>query len=77
MADRAQPLVKLLPKGAGQSTVRYAHLLCGEAAIPAVADAPASSSSASGASNATLIAQLVERIEALEARVAELEQRAG
>ncbi|MDB5971612.1 MAG: hypothetical protein JWQ90_4062 [Hydrocarboniphaga sp.] len=75
LADRAQPLVKLLPRASGQSTVRYAHLLCGEAAIPVMADAPAASSSSSGgSSNATLIAQLVERIEALEARVVELEK---
>ena len=75
LADRAQPLVKQLPRASGQSTIRYAHLLCGEAAIPLMADAPAVSGSAtSSPSNAALIAQLVERIEALEARVAEIER---
>jgi uncharacterized protein YceH (UPF0502 family) len=75
LADRAQPLVKQLPRASGQSTIRYAHLLCGEAAIPLMADAPAvSGSGASSPSNAALIAQLVERIEALEARVAEIER---
>ncbi|WP_428311052.1 YceH family protein [Hydrocarboniphaga sp.] len=75
LADRAQPLVKLLPRASGQSTVRYAHLLCGEAAIPVMNDAPASSSSGgSSSSNSTLITQLIERVEALEARVAELEK---
>lgn len=79
LADRAQPLVKLLPRASGQSTVRYAHLLCGEAAIPAMTDAPAaaSTSSGAGAANAVLIAQLVERIAALEARVSELERGRG
>lgn len=76
LADRAQPLVKLLPRASGQSTVRYAHLLCGEAAIPVMTDAPASSTSSSsgGSANAALITQLLERIEALEARVQELEK---
>ena len=76
LADRARPLVKQLPRAPGQAAVRFAHLLCGESAIPSVADAPAGASSASsGGGNATLVAQLVERIEALEARVAELERQ--
>lgn len=75
LADRAQPLVKQLPRASGQSTVRYAHLLCGEAAIPVMNDAPASSpSGGSSSSNSALITQLLERVEALEARVAELEK---
>ena len=74
LADRANPLVKLLPRGTGQSTVRYAHLLCGEDAIPAVVESAASSSSGGGGGNAALIAQLLERVDALEARVAELER---
>lgn len=73
LADRASPLVKQLPRGAGQSTVRYAHLLCGEDAIPAVVES-AGSSSSGGGGNAALVAQLLERIEALESRVAELER---
>lgn len=70
LADRAQPLVKMLARGAGQSTVRYAHLLCGEAAIPAIAAADAGPASSGGST----LAALIERIEALEARVAELER---
>jgi uncharacterized protein YceH (UPF0502 family) len=70
LADRAQPLVKELSRGTGQSSVRYAHLLCGEAAIPAVTE----SAGASSSSGSTL-SQLLERIEALEARVSELERR--
>lgn len=72
LADRASPMVKQLARGSGQSTVRYAHLLCGEDAIPAVIESAASSSSGGG--NAALIAQLLERIDALEARVAEIER---
>lgn len=75
LADRAQPMVLLLPRAPGQSTQRYAHLLCGEAAIPAMDYAPSSPSSSGGGSNAALLAQLLERIEALETRVLELETR--
>ncbi len=74
LADRAQPLVLKLPRASGQATQRYAHLLCGEAAIPALTDAP---SAASGGATSNLVAQLLERIDALEARVAQLEQRIG
>lgn len=71
LADRAQPLVLPLPRAPGQSAQRYAHLLCGEAAIAALipTEAPPGGGSA--------LAALVERIEALEARVAELERRQG
>ena len=67
LADRAQPLVKLLPRAAGQSTARYAHLLCGEPEV----EAPAAAAERSGSSS------VQERIAALEARVAELERRLG
>ncbi len=65
--DRAQPLVKLLPRAAGQSTARYAHLLCGEAEIEAAATTSERSESSS----------LASRVATLEARVAELERRLG
>ncbi len=72
LSDRAHPMVKLLPRAPGQSTVRYAHLLCGEAAIPAVIESAAPTASSGG--NSALIAQLVERIEALETRLGDLER---
>lgn len=34
LSDRDEPLVLRLPRGAGQSTDRYAHTLSGEVAIP-------------------------------------------
>jgi uncharacterized protein YceH (UPF0502 family) len=73
LADRAQPLVVQLPRAAGQSTVRYAHLLCGADALPA-ADASAAPAAERRAEPSRLAA-LEARIEALEARIAELEQR--
>lgn len=65
LADRAQPLVLALARGAGQSAQRYAHLLCGADAIPAAAVTaePRETRHESG------------RIDALEARIAALEAR--
>ena len=68
LADRAQPLVVLLPRATGQKEARNAHTLCGppEApAEPAAAPTPARAPSA--------LAELEERVRALEARVAALE----
>jgi len=65
LGDRAQPLVRLLPRAPGQSTPRYAHLLCGEPKAEAAGPAPADPGPSS----------LQARVSALEARVAELEQR--
>lgn len=64
LADRATPLVMELPRGAGQKEARWAHLLCGEAAIvmPDPAPAPASGG-------------LANRVSDLEAQVAELSDR--
>lgn len=67
LEDRAQPLVRLLPKSPGQSTVRYAHLLSGEPELPAEPEAPRTAPGGRGA--------LIARIEQLEARVEELERR--
>ena len=65
LTDRAQPMVRLLERAPGQKEARYAHLLCGEDAIPEVAVAPAASSGGSASG----------RLEALEARVAVLEDQ--
>ncbi len=61
LADRGQPLVKMLGT-AGQKGARYAHLLCGEDAI---VEPAAATSRAAEASNS--------RLDELEARVAQLE----
>jgi len=36
LAGKPQPLVVKLPRGAGEREARWAHLLCGEAALPPV-----------------------------------------
>lgn len=76
LADRAQPLVLELPRGAGQKESRQAQLLCGPpsaAVLAAAAAAPAPRAAAEPQG----LAALEERLQALEARVAELEQRLG
>lgn len=76
LSDRAQPLIMLLPRAAGQKEARYAHTLCGTPAMPepshveeAVAPPPPRPARPD-------VTALEERIAALEARVAELERRA-
>jgi uncharacterized protein YceH (UPF0502 family) len=66
LAEHEPPLVKCLPRQPGQKEERYAHLLCGEAAIPEVTSVirPAAARS-----------DLEHRIEALEAVVESLEAR--
>ncbi|PPE75046.1 DUF480 domain-containing protein [Solimonas fluminis] len=69
LADRAQPLVVLLPRAAGQKEARYAHTLCGDTAgtewaepeVPAARPDPGA------------LAALEARVQALEARLADLE----
>lgn len=63
LSDRAHPLVTALSRAAGQSAQRYAHLLSGADAIPAVAAVEPRESREPG------------RLEALEARIATLEAR--
>jgi uncharacterized protein YceH (UPF0502 family) len=72
LADRAQPLVVLLPRAAGYKEARYAHTLSGPPAMPErIEEAkPMRVSSAP----AVDVAALEERIRQLEERVAALEQ---
>lgn len=72
LADRAQPLVKTLPRAAGQSAARHVHLLCGEPSAEAVAERPAAA--ASGGLEAR-VAALEERLAALEAALAQPDGR--
>jgi uncharacterized protein YceH (UPF0502 family) len=73
LAERETPLVRRLPRGSGQREDRYAHLLCGEPAMPERDDdAPVTRGHDSQATDA-----LLARIEALEARVAALEAAAS
>ena len=66
LSRRAPALVVALPRQSGQRGERFAHLLCGEPDVSAVA----ASSPASSASS-----PMSERIAELEQRVAELEAR--
>jgi uncharacterized protein YceH (UPF0502 family) len=69
LADRAEPLVVLLPRGHGQKESRHAHTLCGPPEPAAASTPPAS------APPRTSLAELEEQVRALEARVAALEAK--
>ena len=71
LADRAQPLVMTLPRGAGQSAARHAQLLCGE---PEPLAEPDQGSSGGSAQRMT---PLEARVVMLEARLATLESQLG
>ena len=68
-ADRAQPLVVLLPRGHGQKEARHAHTLSGPPELPAAAPEPP-------APRASLEERIEERLAALEERVSALEAAA-
>jgi uncharacterized protein YceH (UPF0502 family) len=75
LAERDAPMVRRLPRAPGQREDRYAHLLCGEPAMPE-ADHGSGHASAHGAAHGRdndARDALLARIEALEARVAALE----
>lgn len=73
MADRADPFVREMPRAAGQSATRWAHLLCGEPEMPEVASAPARGTGG----NQQVIAELTARVETLERQVAALRDALG
>ena len=81
LADRAHPMVMLLPRLPGQAAARYAHLLSGKPELPAVdsaavtAAAPRAASSAPSGNGMERLAQLEARVLELEARLAELDRR--
>lgn len=69
LADRAQPMVVLLPRAAGQKEARYAHTLCGDAGGTEWAEPEVPAARAEPGA----LAALEARIQALEARVLLLE----
>ncbi|MEM8601100.1 MAG: YceH family protein, partial [Bacteroidota bacterium] len=73
LADRPEPLVVLLPRQAGQSADRWAHLLAGEPDLSAY-ETPdgAVVSGEEAALDSETRASLTERVATLEAEVAEL-----
>lgn len=73
LADRAQPMITQLPRGAGQSAVRYAHLLCGGEANPVLEPPPP----AERGTEPGRVEQLEARVATLEARLAALERQLG
>lgn len=72
---RDEPLVVMIPKGPGRREDRYAHTLCGDVDIAALADG--SGQSATRAGGGRVSAELDQRVAALEARMAALEQALG
>lgn len=68
LADRAQPLVRTLPRLTGQSAVRHVHLLCGEPDLGALM-------AAEPAPRPVVNPGLEARVSELEQRLASLEQR--
>jgi uncharacterized protein len=76
LSDRAQPLVVLLPRGAGQKEARYAHTLCGAPSLPAEPAMAAEAPIAAPTRPSANAAAFEQRLAALEARVAALEERA-
>lgn len=81
LADRAQPMVMLLPRLPGQAAARYAHLLSGKPELPvadsvaAAAPMPRAAAAAPSGNGMERLAQLEARVLALEAQLAELERR--
>jgi uncharacterized protein YceH (UPF0502 family) len=71
LADRAQPIVKLLERAPGQKEERYAHLLCGEDEIPQVA----SRAAPVGGVAANRLDELEARMARVEAQLATLLER--
>ena len=75
LADRAQPMVQLLPRAPGQAAARWMHLLSGAPSAAELAEQAARPSRSSEPEASTPSrAELEQRIEALEARVTELEK---
>ncbi len=70
LIEREPPMVTALPRNPGQKEGRYAHLLCGEPALPPVTASRAPAPTAEPAHT-----DLSGRLETLESAVAELEAR--
>lgn len=69
LAEREPAMVRRLPRGSGQREDRYAHLFCGEPAMPERSADAASPRAHDGDAMDALLA----RLEALEGRIAALE----
>ena len=72
LAGRDEPLVVLLPRGAGQKETRWMHLLGGEVDSDEVAPPSRPSRSSAGSGLDERVAALEARVEALEEVLAEL-----
>jgi hypothetical protein len=75
LADRAEPLVVLLPRGHGQKEARHAHTLCGPPELPAAAPMAANEPPRGTPASRVSLAELEEKVRALEERVAALEAK--
>ncbi len=72
LASRPEPLVVKLPREPGKRESRYAHLLCGEVDLAAMAAAP---SAPSAGSQEARIAELEQALDELRREVAQLSAR--
>ncbi|MBS0306181.1 MAG: YceH family protein [Proteobacteria bacterium] len=87
LAGKEQPLAARLARAAGEREARWAHLLCGEPALPAVAATAASATGSPAAGPAASVAEfaaleaeqkrLAARLEALESLVQRLARELG
>jgi len=87
LAGKEQPLAARLARAAGEREARWAHLLCGEPALPAVAAMAASATGSPAAGPAASVAEfaaleaeqkrLAARLEALESLVQRLARELG
>lgn len=77
LADRAQPLVVLLPRGPGQKEARYGHTLSGMPDYSGTAAARTAAEVGEATAESSRIAELEERVRKLEERLAELEGSRG
>ena len=71
LASAHPPLVKEIGRAPGQREDRYAHLLCGDVEVSAIA----SPAPRAATPSVSVLAALEERVRALEERVAELKAR--
>ena len=77
LAERSPPMVVKLPRAPGARESRWAHLLCGEPALPASATAGSETASATMPRDDEEIARLRAEVELLKRQVARLMNELG
>ncbi|MEF7617493.1 YceH family protein [Aquincola sp. MAHUQ-54] len=77
LAGKTPPRVLKLARSPGEREARWAHLLCGEAAVPAVTARAASPAAAAGGVDAEAFAALQAEVATLRAQVQRLASELG